>query len=82
MSYCRWSSMGGQCDLYVYESRDGIEIHVSTRRWVRKDDEPCEVENWCLEPAEAAEKVAELRGMGYRIPEGLEQDILADADLA
>ena len=32
MSYCRWSSMDYQCDLYVYDGADGIVIHVATHR--------------------------------------------------
>ena len=32
MSYCRWSSMDFKCDLYVYESSDGIVIHVAGSR--------------------------------------------------
>ena len=32
MSYCRWSSLSWRCDLYVYESGMGIEIHVAGRR--------------------------------------------------
>jgi hypothetical protein len=32
MSYCRWSSNDFQCDVYVYESRDGFWTHVAARR--------------------------------------------------
>ena len=32
MSYCRWSSMDYDCDLYIYESESGFEIHVARRR--------------------------------------------------
>ena len=38
MSYCRWSSDDYQCDLYVYESDMGFEIHVAGNRLVF--DEP------------------------------------------
>lgn len=33
MSWCRWSSMDFQCDLYVYESHDGVEVHVGANRF-------------------------------------------------
>lgn len=29
MSYCRF---GGNCDVYVYEGEDGVNIHVATKR--------------------------------------------------
>lgn len=32
MSYCRWSSDGFQCDVYVYQSDQGYETHVAARR--------------------------------------------------
>lgn len=33
MSYCRWSSMTGMCDVYVYEDvRGGWTTHVAARR--------------------------------------------------
>ena len=32
MSYCRFSSDGGQCDVYVYESREGWITHVAANR--------------------------------------------------
>lgn len=32
MSYCRWSSDGFQCDVYVYESADGYVTNVAGRR--------------------------------------------------
>lgn len=32
MALCRWSDMDDQCDLYVYESDDGITIHVAQNR--------------------------------------------------
>lgn len=34
MSYCRWSSMNWQCDLYCYGSDRGFETHVAARRVV------------------------------------------------
>lgn len=38
MSYCRWSSDGYNCDLYVYESDAGWMTHVAGRR--RVSDQP------------------------------------------
>ena len=32
MSYCRFSSEGFQCDVYVYESNEGWITHVASRR--------------------------------------------------
>jgi hypothetical protein len=32
MSYCRWSSDGFQCDVYVYESDAGWITHVAAKR--------------------------------------------------
>lgn len=36
MSYCRWSSMNGMCDIYAYESDCGILIHVADKRYERE----------------------------------------------
>jgi hypothetical protein len=40
MSYCRWSSDGGKCDVYVYEHCEGHwAIHVAGRkRWLRNPE--------------------------------------------
>lgn len=41
MSYCRWSCMGGQCDVYAYaDVAGGVSIHVGTRRRVLNDTVP------------------------------------------
>jgi len=40
MSYCRWSCNDFQCDLYVYESAHGFEIHVASNRRVYKEPLP------------------------------------------
>lgn len=34
MSFCRWSSMDFQCDLYCYESDQGFVTHVAKTRVV------------------------------------------------
>jgi hypothetical protein len=34
MSYCRWSSDDFECDLYIYESVDGFQVHVASNRHV------------------------------------------------
>lgn len=31
MSWCRWSSLNFTCDLYVYESEAGVELHVAAK---------------------------------------------------
>ncbi len=41
MSYCRWSSMDFQCDLYVYESvHDCWTLHVAGRRRILPEGYP------------------------------------------
>ena len=40
MSYCRWSSDCFQCDVYVYESDCGFEIHVAVARHVSETPRP------------------------------------------
>ena len=41
MSYCRWSSDGMKCDVYVYEHyADGYTCHVAGRRIVNLDESP------------------------------------------
>lgn len=40
MSYCRWSSLDYTCDVYVYESDNGWETNVASRRVVWKIDLP------------------------------------------
>lgn len=32
MSYCRWSCLDHTCDVYAYESEDGYQIHLSSKR--------------------------------------------------
>jgi len=32
MSYCRWSCMDGLCDVYAYESDEGYQVHLSSKR--------------------------------------------------
>lgn len=34
MSYCRFSSDNWMCDVYVYESERGYEVHVSNNRYI------------------------------------------------
>ena len=41
MSYCRWSSDGMKCDVYVYEHYfDGYVCHVAARKIVNLDEAP------------------------------------------
>lgn len=41
MSYCRWSSDGHRCDVYVYEDvSGGFTCHVASRRIVNLDEAP------------------------------------------
>jgi len=51
MSYCRWSSDFGECDVYVYEScYGGWETHVAGRRL--KHNVPDEIKNMPRDTAE------------------------------
>lgn len=34
MSYCRWSSDNHKCDAYVYDSIDGVTLHLAGNRHV------------------------------------------------
>jgi hypothetical protein len=41
MSYCRWSSDGHKCDVYVYEDvSGGFTCHVASRKIVNLDEAP------------------------------------------
>ncbi len=40
MSYCRWSSDGMKCDVYVYESEYGYVCHVASRKIVNLHEAP------------------------------------------
>lgn len=40
MSYCRWSSDGFKCDVYVYESQYGYTCHVAGRKIVNFNEAP------------------------------------------
>ena len=40
MSYCRWSSDGMKCDVYVYESEYGYVCHVAARKIVNLHEAP------------------------------------------
>lgn len=51
MSYCRFSSNDYQCDVYVYESEGGWEIHVAGNRFAFKEPLPEHIE-WSQENAE------------------------------
>ena len=108
MSYCRWSCLDYQSDIYCYESQQGFEIHVASRRRKRapRSTSPYDVctirevspeeyvkiyrqyhdemdkipfidldfphagESFCLStPGECADKLKELRGLGFKVPE-------------
>lgn len=40
MSYCRWSSDGHNCDVYVYESEYGYVCHVAARKIINLHEAP------------------------------------------
>jgi hypothetical protein len=41
MSYCRWSSDGNKCDVYVYEDvSGGFTCHVASRKIMNLDEAP------------------------------------------
>lgn len=66
MSYCRLSS---ECDAYVYGTMDG--------RWVI----------WCGEgrfedhsPGECADRLKQLKEMGYRIPQDAIDELMEESE--
>lgn len=105
MSYCRWSSDNGLCDVYVYQSCEGgYVIHVKKLRvsdnvpkcdHLLKDGDlsgymgclkyrnawrdqnppkpiglPYDGKSFGLEtPRECVDKLIELRGIGYNVPQ-------------
>lgn len=44
MSYCRWSTDDFQCDLYCYQSTDGVETHIAGNRLHWKIELPPQVD--------------------------------------
>lgn len=40
MSYCRWSSMGFMCDLYLYEAECGWQLHIASNRMINPNPYP------------------------------------------
>jgi hypothetical protein len=40
MSYCRWSSDGFGCDVYVYEGQYGYVCHVAARKIINLHEAP------------------------------------------
>lgn len=57
MSYCRWSSDGGLCDLYCYEGAEGYVTHVKRGATFIDGD---------LDGFKA--RLLSLRAEGYRFP--------------
>lgn len=114
MSYCRWSSDNGLCDVYVYESCEGgYVIHVASKRvsddvpkcdhllkpnlihkymrakkkqnkWRDKNPPqpiglPHDGESFGFEtPHECANKLIELRGIGYNVPKYAIDELMDD----
>lgn len=77
MSYCRWSSDDYQCDVYVYESHDGYQLHVAGTRRTPAEPFPPFV-NWHTEGWEKWHardvKVTEMLDACPRSPIGLPHD--------
>ena len=61
MSYCRWSSDDFACDVYVYESAHGWEIHVAARRVVPVEPMPAPISDDPSRPEWANEYLARHR---------------------
>ena len=78
MSYCRWSSMDYQCDLYVYEHCDGGFVTiVAKNRVVFAEPLPSEVPfdaDHCHEWYARHQQVMDLVGRSERRPIGLPHD--------
>jgi len=62
MSYCRFSTNDYTCDLYVYQSIDGIVIHVAARRY----DIPADEYPPPLEPLPPDASSGEVHGYIHR----------------
>ncbi|MEJ7648634.1 MAG: hypothetical protein WKF57_06205 [Nakamurella sp.] len=43
MSLCRWSTDDYHCDVYIYDSDDGVTIHVAGSRYIFTEPFPPEV---------------------------------------
>ena len=75
MSYCRFSTNDHQCDVYVYESRDGITTHVAANKHVFMEPLPgpvpfCDKDAWWARH-DAVQKLIESADMA---PIGLPHD--------
>lgn len=76
MSYCRWSSMDYQCDLYIYDDvSGGLTVHVAAGRLAGTDPyvfEPIGLSRDGETFYEATiELVESLLAEGYRAPADL-----------
>lgn len=83
MSYCRFSTDDYRCDLYVYESARGIEIHVADLRHnIAPEQFPAPIpdleeigaEEWVVKTFERCQVVAELLKDAEWSPIGLGLD--------
>ncbi len=77
MSYCRFSSDDFQCDVYVYESDMGYEVHVANYKTNFHEPTPAPIkltpEN-ILEYVDRVNKVLEMLEKADKQPIGLPHD--------
>ena len=88
MALCRWTS---ECDLYIYESAEGIMCHVAANRYADGATTAAEANDasslipiglphdgeWktFLEWADLLEYALLLKGTGYAVPDWVIEDI-------
>lgn len=75
MALCRFSDY--KCDLYIYESQNGIECHVAARRYVDEPKPPrlpagegeSAWDRWAVDYAEHCAKLEELESVSIGLPQ-------------
>lgn len=74
MSYCRWSSDGYQCDVYVYQSESGYETYVASRRRPQRIPDLRMTSPMDIEDSIRAQRAALIDPANVPQPIGLSED--------
>ena len=91
MSYCRWSSDDFACDLYIYESGNGFEVHIASNRHVidrsglppkAEFGDPGWIEVWLARNAAVSELIKDAPLEKIDLPQAGESFIYATGDAA
>lgn len=69
MSYCRFSSGDFQCDVYVYDSQDGVVTWVAGYRRIYRDPLPAPID-FMEDPIAWTERFNAVMNMDF-VPESL-----------